>query len=1192
MHQDNWTDPSCAHRVLGDTEWTGVTTFQVLPPPPAPCSEEVLLHEWSAKQLRSLRSGAKRAAQELQPKGNQHQAIYDVVEVFSPPRFRTIGATKGFSCLSADLLTGWDFRRPGDRDAMRQLLKDAPPKLLVLCPPCTWAGGWFHLNSLYMDPVERQQKERLTRLFLNFCAELAETQLEKGGRVLFEHPVGSLAWSLPRWQRLAERMHQVDLDMCCFGLRVPDGPLIKKATRLLVSHANMKCLGKRCPGQRDKAHVKHQKVEGSSPKVGPISVHAGRYPPAFVRAVLRTVKELSVHNACLAQVGTDQECLMARRVEALNEENQDQMRASLAKLHANLGHPPNSALVRVLKHGGATQAALDLAKTFHCEQCEAHKQPSPANPAQTHRVTVFNQRIGLDVKYLTGWLPNQKVPALNIVDYASSFQTVVPLPGRETGESLRQALQDRWITWAGMPGEIVVDPAQTNLSDALTVPQELAGAVVSATAAEAHWQLGKVEVHGGWFNRVLDRVIADCAPRDKASWLECVAGAHCKNELIQVYGMTPAQYVFGRNPRVPANLLDEPLDIVPATASLYEEAIARQVSIRQAARHAVVALQDDKALRLGLAARPRRTDVYQPGQLVAYWRTQKSQQGVIERGGRWYGPGVVLGYVGRNVVVIHKKQIFRCAPEQVRRSTSEEQALMDTPQVELLGIKGLLESKAITSKQYVDLVPQEPPVEAEAPDSPRAILNPPDPNPNQVPLGASPGHVGQAAPPAGTTHEVRGPSTGVIGDDKGPLTSGSGVSSSPYPEGLGSSLNPAPGSSEDYGPVRRMRMHSKAPAETLFRPRSMLQDDFADMMNEALPELLAQALETSEPSSASPAEQSETVHARGVKREASAEPPASESKRAAREPSSNSAGESAMSVAKVKAYETFLVQALQEKSSIEALVASHVNRQVKEVPAFGNPSELQSVVDEAKSIEWHTVAGRDAVRLVLGAQAAAVRKHSPERIMGSRFVMTWKHEDNAAPRMKARWCLQGHLDPDLSAKALAGDLQSPTLSQVGRSMLMQIIASHQWELMLGDIKGAFLSSGELPAKYRPLYARLPPGGIPGVPPDAFIEVVGHVYGLNDAPSAWCRTLDNALIRAGFERSSFDPCIYYIREGNRLVGIYGVHVDDCATGGTGAKYKKALEICSRALLNSANGELVMAISVEPTTSKTLKPSLLP
>ena len=74
--------------------------------------------------------------------------------------------------------------------------------------------------------------------------------------------------------------------------------------------------------------------------------------------------------------------------------------------------------------------------------------------------------------------------------------------------------------------------------------------------------------------------------------------------------------------------------------------------------------------------------------------------------------------------------------------------------------------------------------------------------------------------------------------------------------------------------------------------------------------------------------------------------------------------------------------------------------------------------------------------------------------------------------------------------------------------------------------------------------------------------MGHVYGLNDAPSAWHRTLDRALLSVGFERSRFDPCVYYMRDGDKLVGIYGVHVDDCATGGTGSKYREALEKLKR------------------------------
>ena len=110
--------------------------------------------------------------------------------------------------------------------------------------------------------------------------------------------------------------------------------------------------------------------------------------------------------------------------------------------------------------------------------------------------------------------------------------------------------------------------------------------------------------------------------------------------------------------------------------------------------------------------------------------------------------------------------------------------------------------------------------------------------------------------------------------------------------------------------------------------------------------------------------------------------------------------------------------------------------------------------------------------------------------MGSRFVLTRKAaeeitENGLRPdpgnpehwRVKARWCLQGHLDPDLSSKAQAGQLQSPTLSQMGRMVLFQLLSSNKWQLQLGDIKGAFLEARPLDPKCKPLFAWLPASGI-------------------------------------------------------------------------------------------------------------------
>ena len=530
--QAEWKVP----KVLEEPAWVGRTVFQVLPPPtPAIPENEIALSEWSKRQRRQVKSQARRLP-EISTSSQAKPSNTDIVEIFSPPQFAKLAGT-----ISADLATGWDFRLPDHRESIKELVRQSRPRLLIIGSPCSWNGGWFHLNKPYMDQGELNEKSRLTRMFLNFAAELVQMQLDLGGQAILECPSGPHAWSLPRLNVLRRAMHEITVDMCCFGLAAPGELPIHKRTRLLVSHANMRSLQRQCQGEHQ-----HQHKVSTGTRSGTVNRFIKQYPPAFMRAVLRTLPGRRDSAACLVQAGTDIECLAAARVQQLNAEKRDEMLQSLKRLHVNLGHPSAANLMRVLKHGGASKEAVELAKELECDVCKAQAAPKSPPPAQTNRATQFNQRIGIDVKYLPGWKPNQKVPAVNIVDFASSFQIVVPLHGRETSETIRKALLERWVSWAGTPQEIALDPAQTNLSDALTVPQELAGSKICMTAAEAHWQLGKVEVHGGWFSRILQKTIVETMPHDRETWEGCVYASHCKNELIQVYGMTPAQFVFGR----------------------------------------------------------------------------------------------------------------------------------------------------------------------------------------------------------------------------------------------------------------------------------------------------------------------------------------------------------------------------------------------------------------------------------------------------------------------------------------------------------------------------------------------------------------------------------------------------------------------------------------------------------------------
>ena len=676
-------------------------------------------------------------------------------------------------------------------------------------------------------------------------------------------------------------------------------------------------------------------------------------------------------------------------------------------------------------------------------------------------------------------------------------------------------------------------------------------------AAEAHWQLGRTENHGGWFARVLSKVIDEHAPSNREEWVECVRHAHVKNTMIQSYGYTPHQHVFGVNLSIPGDLLSEPLHIVPATAGLTEDAVAKAQAIRQSARSAVIQLQDDKSLRRALAARPRMTQVFQPGNLVAYWRRQKLQQGEVQQGGRWHGTAVVIGYVGRNLILAHRKQIFRCAPEQVRPATTEERTLIESPQMELLGIKDLIEGGTFRSHQFIDLVPGhyptvEPSTASHAPDA----------------SGDSP--MQESGEPAQPEVIDKSPADSIPPTQVVPTDVPQNMDVSP------AIADDAPASGSQYGPIRR-RVTGKSGDAAMYRPPAMRQEDFAEIMREVVPHLLQENFEsthTGQKRSHDDEGSEEVVEPAASRPRTSSPEPAQAAGSAAEHPVSAVAHDSP-NMHEESVHEVLTVSQVNDLLSdwdkhgdIELLIAGYLAKKMsKELPPTGNPPALQEAVDDSKRTEWETLKEKNAIPFHFGKDAQRIREKYPDRFIGSRHVITRKPleenghvnpEDPNTFRVKSRWCLQGHLDPDLDQKIEDGLLQSPTLSQMGRNLLMQIIASNRWILQLGDIKGAFLESGPIAEKFRPLFAKQPTGGVPGLPSDAVIEVTGNVYGQNDAPVMWYRTFDQEVISLGWSRSKFDSCLYYLRSNTgELIGIMGVHVDDTAIAGRGPLFEESV-----------------------------------
>ena len=166
-----------------------------------------------------------------------------------------------------------------------------------------------------------------------------------------------------------------------------------------------------------------------------------------------------------------------------------------------------------------------------------------------------------------------------------------------------------------------MNPAQTNLSQAFAGAQEQAGIRVLSIAAEAHNQLGKVEKHGHLFEVVLQKVLDTVQPSTKEEYHQCIRETmSSKNETLNHHGLSPCQHVFGRNPRVPEDLVQETPCPIAATAPLHSEMHARSHNIRTAARVSMALAGDSSTLRTALNARPRLEREFLPGDFLAFWR--------------------------------------------------------------------------------------------------------------------------------------------------------------------------------------------------------------------------------------------------------------------------------------------------------------------------------------------------------------------------------------------------------------------------------------------------------------------------------------------------------------------------------------------------------------------------------------------
>ena len=346
----------------------------------------------------------------------------------------------------------------------------------------------------------------------------------------------------------------------------------------------------------------------------------------------------------------------------------------LRRIHTNLGHPSNEALVRYLAQANASGQALLGAKKLQCSVCTRTRPPRQPRPSKAIQSRRFNDRVLLDIVYLKN-IHSETFPYLNILDDATTYNVFEPLPDRSE-TTVVQTLLKGWFRHFGFPDSMLVDAEGAFRGVNFDQLISQAGIMVRCVPPDAHWQLGKAERHGQAVKFMVRKLVSQFAALSQHE-MDLVVNMclHAKNTLTRRSGASPCQWVFGRQPKLPAALLSEPEAIEAKQTMDNSEALLQIEAVRHEAMKSFIDYDFNQSLRRAMLrkGRPWRGPL-EVGQRVAYFRHRTVLDG--EGTSEGYRQGLIIGLdpgpSGSVWLRNNKGRVVQAAREQIRSVEGEE----------------------------------------------------------------------------------------------------------------------------------------------------------------------------------------------------------------------------------------------------------------------------------------------------------------------------------------------------------------------------------------------------------------------------------------------------------------------------------------------------------------------------------------
>eukprot|EP00435_Cladocopium_sp_Y103_P018919 s1103_g4.t1 len=319
-------------------------------------------------------------------------------------------------------------------------------------------------------------------------------------------------------------------------------------------------------------------------------------------------------------------------------------KAQIRRLHHNLGHPHPQRFAKFLKERHAVPSMVQGALDYQCDSCaETKAGPDSTRPATIHENIGFNHVVGMDTAVWTNQ-SGQKFSFSHIIDEGTLFHVGAPVVSADVESQLR-VFERCWMLWAGPPQVVYVDPGTEYTAEAWQDRMQHHDIHVKVSASEAHWQLGRVEIHGSVVKRMLSRMDLEKPIRSSVEFERALTHVfNAKNSLSRVKGFSPEQAVLGTARKLPGSVMSGTglgsLTLAEGTGP-ESEVFRDSLEMRSSARRAFIEADNSSSLRRALLRRTRpMRGPYEIGDLVLYWRRRGAN--MRRDHGRWYGPAAVV----------------------------------------------------------------------------------------------------------------------------------------------------------------------------------------------------------------------------------------------------------------------------------------------------------------------------------------------------------------------------------------------------------------------------------------------------------------------------------------------------------------------------------------------------------------------